>query len=369
MKKILIICFSDLYRDPRPNRQIKALSKEYEVTAIGYAPPKVEGVRFIQYIGEFNKFKDNLMLKLGQFEQVYWQPKMKLLKEQLLKEKFDLIIANDLNTLPLAVEVAQGAKVIFDDHECAFRHFEDMFYWNFFLKDSIKYFCDKYIPRVNAMMTVCDSIAEEYYKIYGVKPEVVTNATSYYDLQPSPIDEKIRIVHHGVAHSTRRIDTLIEIMDYLDDRFLLDLILVGLPENIKKYHKLAKKNKKIKMLPPIKRENLVEFTNKYDIGIHLVKEKPSFSNKIALPNKMFEYIQARLVIAINDLPEMEKIVKQYNNGLVMRGYKAKELAEQLNKLSKEDVIKFKQNSCKAAQELTAENNITLIQNMVKELLD
>ena len=60
---------------------------------------------------------------------------------------------------------------------------------------------------------------------YGTAPQVVTNAPAYEDLAPQAVDPgRIRIIHHGAASPSRRIELMIDMMDHLDHRFHLDLM-------------------------------------------------------------------------------------------------------------------------------------------------
>ena len=157
-------------------------------------------------------------------------------------------------------------------------------------------------------------------------------------------------------------------MDYLDKRFILDLMLV--PSD-KRYHKklknLANSRSNVKIIDPVPMKNIVNFISSYDIGLYIL-EPTNFNNGMALPNKIFEFIQARLAIAIGPSPEMKKIVKKYNLGVISDDYNAKSLASKLNSLNYTDILKFKSSADVAAKELNSENNVNLILNTVKELI-
>jgi hypothetical protein len=187
-QKILIICFSDLVRDPRVCRQILSLNGLYDIVAAGYVNPNVENVDFIQLDKNSNK---NIMLnlikfiqiKLGLYDSYYWSKAEHIDAYQKLKSiDYDLILANDLDALPLAVRLAKekNIKLIYDAHEYSPREFENSLKWRL-LWQRYKYnLCKKYLPQVNAMTTVCDGIAKEYYREFGVdKPNVITNAPFY----------------------------------------------------------------------------------------------------------------------------------------------------------------------------------------------
>ncbi|HQY19749.1 MAG TPA: hypothetical protein PLX80_02760, partial [Ignavibacteria bacterium] len=45
-RKILILSYSDLSKDPRVLRQINALKEKNSITACGYKPSDIDGIRF-----------------------------------------------------------------------------------------------------------------------------------------------------------------------------------------------------------------------------------------------------------------------------------------------------------------------------------
>src|SRR4030042_4915821 len=121
MKTILILAFSNRGVAPRVNRQIRFLRDTHRVVAVGLAPPEVEGVEFISV----TKVKKNypspvgiLQMLFHRYDDWYWQQKHVIeALNKLSNVHADLILANDLQTLPLALKVARGAKVVLDAHE------------------------------------------------------------------------------------------------------------------------------------------------------------------------------------------------------------------------------------------------------------
>ncbi len=49
----------------------------------------------------------------------------------------------------------------------------------------------------------------------------------------------------------------------------------------------------------------------------------------ALPNKIFDYIQAGVPVICSDFPEMKKIIEEYNVGEVFNGLSPKDLGIQI----------------------------------------
>ena len=374
MKKVLIICFTDLEKDPRVKRQIMFLKDKYEVSTVGLKSAKEENVVF--YLIErkstsfFNNVKRALFCKFKMFEKVYWDTyKYDALLNLLTGKKFDLMISNDIESLPFALKIANGAKLLLDAHEYTPREFEDKTLWRLFLQDYKEYLCKKYIRYCDSMVTVSDGIANEYYKNFNIKPDVITNACDYVDIKPSLIDSKfIKLIHHGGAVKSRKIELMIKMMDYLDKRFTLDLMLLPTsPTYLKKLKCMAKNKDKIRFLEPVPTQEVVNCINKYDIGVYILEEN-SFNNKYALPNKYFEFIHARLAVAIGPSTEMAKIVRKYDCGIVVENFEPKTMAKELNKLTKDKIEYYKYQADKAAHELSSERNRQKLENLVAELL-
>lgn len=372
---ILVVAFSDLAHDPRADRQIRLLARRYRVTAAGYADARVPGVAFVPVPRAPRSMAGKVLgaasLKLGLFENYYWTTSDIMHAYRALKaEAFDLILANDINTLPLACRLGSRHGIIFDAHEYAPREYEDRFLWRFLFQRYNDYLCRRYLAAANGMLTVCQSLADEYRANYGVHPVVLTNAPRYHDLAPRPTNpDRIRIVHHGVVISSRKIELMIRIMDHLDERFHLDLFLVP---NASRYFaglvSLASRHPRIRILPPVPMLELPRRLNEYDIGLFLLPPT-NFGYQYALPNKFFEFIQARLAVAIGPSPEMARLVRQYDCGIVSDNFNPQALAGQLNALDPKRIDYFKQRSHEAARELCFERNAEVLLGMVDRLTE
>lgn len=374
LKNVLILSFTDLTSDPRVNRQIRLLADRFRVTAAGLTDPVVPGVTFCQIPGRhwagLDKSAAALLLTLRQFERAYWSSRsVRAGFAQLKDRRFDLIVANDILALPLALSIRNGAKIVLDAHEYAPLEFEDRWSWRFFFRRFYDYLCRAYLARADGMITVCQGIADEYRVNYGVHPVVLMNAPPYHELAPLPTNpDRVRMVHHGVVITSRKIELMIQTMDHLDERFHLDLILVP---NVSRYFSslvsLAAKHPRVRILPPVPMHELPRRLNEYDIGVYLLPPT-NFNYRHVLPNKFFEFIQARLAIAIGPSPEMAKLVRQYGCGIVAEDFNPRTLAARLNELSNHQIDRFKQNSHLAARRLCFENNATILLAMIDRLV-
>jgi glycosyltransferase involved in cell wall biosynthesis len=222
------------------------------------------------------------------------------------------------------------------------------------------------------VITVSDGIAKEYKKVYGIDAEVIMSLPKYQEIEPVlPQSNSIRLIYHGQVSPDRQIEKMIEVMDYLDERFSLDLMLVP-PARLhwlywQKIVSMVKKRDDVRIIPSVPMKKIIESTCHYDIGIFICPPT-TFNLRFALPNKLFEYIQARLVVAIGPSIEMQTIVQKYQCGVVANDFEPQTLAKELNKLSLDEIISYKCQSNFAALELNSDLNATRIGKIVRDLL-
>ncbi len=396
-KNILLLSYSPLKSDPRVKRQIAALindcslytagynasEEELPFTQLNHSSNKANFTFHLSYPTLLRKFfsffilmgdKIKLVKKDKYYEDKYWD-KERIGDLQKLKEsisKIDLIIANDIDTLPLALALKQvDTKIIFDAHEYHPREFEENKEWVKNKQLYITYLCQKYLKQADKVLTVCNGIAKEYKNVFNIDAEVITNAANYIkDIIPSVVGtDKIKLIHHGAAIRGRQIEKMIEMMSYLDARFEFHFMLV--PSDKDYYHSLTescKNEARIHFLEPVKTAQISFAINQFDIGVYLISPT-NFNNLHSLPNKFFEYIQGRLAIAIGPSPEMKHFVEKYELGVVSEDFNPKSLANAINKLTPEKINYYKSQSHTFAQELSAEKNKELVLKNVKQLLE
>ena len=373
--KILIISLSDLGRDPRVHRQIAHLRKHHEVTCIGLQPPGFDDVGFHQVgpsTDPVSKVRAGVSLALHRYDALSRQMPIALhrMAAEIGEEAYDAIIANDLETISFAFRIKGAAKVILDAHEHAPSEFEDDPRWTLLYKPYAEYLCSTFLPRCDAVITVCQGIADLYQRDFHVTPSVITNASAYQDLRPTPVNEsRIRIIHHGGAHPSRKIEEMIRMMDLVDPRFTLDLMLVPIERYQSYYDRLrgmADERENVTVLDPVPMTEIVTAINRYDIGMYLL-EPNNINNTYSLPNKFFEYVQARLAIAVGPSPEMARLVRDYGLGVVGPDFSAETLADCINRLTPQEIRAHKMGSDAAARTLSSESNMAILDSILKEI--
>jgi hypothetical protein len=361
MKKIMIISFSEVAADSRVLRQINFLKDKFQLIVVGYGDAPID------YLGEYisidgpakNKYFGLVKLVtltfLGFYELYFGSlAEIKSARKKLNEIKVDLILANDMYALPLSMELKSRCGVIYDAHEYSPLEFSENWKWLFTVGKINEYFCSKHLKKITGMITVCDGIANKYKQIFKVNPKVVYNAAFFHNLFPKDIGSNIKLVHHGLALESRCLELMIDVMNYLDDRFTLDFYLVERNSDYYlKLKKLCEHNKNIRFMKPVEINQLPKLINQYDVGLYLLKPA-NFNSEFAMPNKFFEFVQGRVAIAVGPSPEMAELVRKYEMGVVAESFEPKAMAAELSKLTSDQLWRFKQGAHKAALELNYE---------------
>jgi hypothetical protein len=114
-------------------------------------------------------------------------------------------------------------------------------------------------------------------------------------------------------------------------------------------------------------ERIPEETRDYELGLFLL-EPTNFNYLHALPNKFFEFVQARLAVAIGPSPEMARLVRAHDLGVVAEDFTPAALARALQTLTVGKIAHYKQNAHRAAAILCWEHESKILLNEVRRLL-
>jgi glycosyltransferase involved in cell wall biosynthesis len=207
---------------------------------------------------------------------------------------------------------------------------------------------EKYlIPKIHLGFTVSQPIADYYLKNYKVQFSLIRNLGRFrYDNEFEGLEKDsnmLTVLYQGSVNLGRGLELAIRSMKHLDK---VQLWIVGDGDIISKLRHLATHlglKERVKFFGRIPIEKLWNYTAKADLGISL-EEDLGLNYRYALPNKLFDYIQARIPVICSDLPEMATIVKQYKIGLVLKERTPVKLAESIKRLLTKGAQKSKLNS-------------------------
>lgn len=289
---------------------------------------------------------------------------------RILFSRVDIIYSNDLDTLPGCAlgSLVRQKKLIYDSHEL-FTEVPELinrplvrFIWR--AQEEI------FIKRAQAVITVSEGIANELTKRYRIhKVEVIrnlpvrTSTETFREKQPT-------LIYQGALNVGRGIELAIDMMKQLP---CYKLLIVGTGDiEIKLRKQMLESNlfDRVQFLGQLTPENLRLITPTAWLGLSL-EEDMGLNYRYALPNKLFDYIAANVPVLVSDLPEMRKIVEEFEIGIVASSRNPIELANQVADLfdDKKRYESISKNVKKAAEQLTWQNEepklLTLINGVIK----
>jgi len=245
-----------------------------------------------------------------------------LIRAFLRYRNVDFVHCNDLNALPIGLLIklfGRNVTVVYDCHEYE-TEVNGLKGWE---KRTKRWLERALIGFADEVISVSDSIASEYKRIYGIpKPHLVLNCPllkeikkgnrfrEIFGIRP---DQKI-FLYQGALMKGRGIDILLEAFDgFESDENVLVCMGYGELEGIVKSK--ANRSDKVFFHPAVSPEILLEYTCSADYGISFI-EDISLSDRYCLPNKLFEYVMAGLPVLTSNLFEMKRLVEGKCIGIV-----------------------------------------------------
>jgi len=368
MATALVLCIADPSGNPRPHRMIRCLSRDFSVHVISAGATLMPGVQHDAFklppTTRSARCIRNLRLLLRRYENYLVPTSLQALAEKHRALDHAFITVHELRLLPFALAVRGRGRILFDAREYYPNHYEDIWWWRLLHQPLNRRLCRDYLHQADHVVTVCQGLADEYRREFGITCSLLPSYPTPVDCAPSQVDAtNIRLVHHGLASRSRKIERMIEMMDHLHERFSLDLILMPSDDQyMASLRAMCATRPRVRVLPPLPFVQLVAATNAYDIGVFLVPPG-NFNLRFTLPNKFFEYIQARLMVAIGPSPEMARLVHAHNLGIVSPDFAPATLAGLLNRLTSEDIENYKARAHQAARLLNSDHTDELVRSI------
>lgn len=355
---VLIVSFSRIVADARVLKQVKLLSGHYDVTTCGHGPRPEGVVGHVEIPEQLQAWrKDPRWIVLRRYRAVYAANEaVSFARAHLPSGTFDVVFANDVEAVGLALDLRPRHGVHADLHEYAPGQNTELLRWRLFVAPYLRWLCRAHVARADSVTTVGPAIARRYAKELGIEVGVVMNATPRADLAPGRTTDEgpLRLVHSGNAMRSRGIGTLIEAVEASSAPVTLDLYLMpNEPDHLADLKAAAAASKRVRVLDPVPYADLVARLHEYDVGLHVLPPI-NFNNLWALPNKVFDYVQARLGVVVGPSPEMAAIVTARGLGAVADAFDAAALTRVLDGLDGATVRRWQAASDENAKELSGE---------------
>lgn len=376
-KKILIISFTDHDKDPRVIRQIELLKKDYDLFTVGqnpYAKVITKHYRIDARKSDLLNMISRLVLAVLGCDKklIYDKYNLKNIELNLLKEQFDLIICNDLEPSALAISIKRNAKLIFDAHEYYPGEITDRWWLKILLKNHVNRMLRVLFKHTDSVFTVSNGCANLYNQKFGVLPKVLMNVTDYKEITPVfNQTAEIKFVHHGIAARSRKIELMIETVIQCKIEATLDLYLVAnSTDSINYLNGLKEKYKQYKYILfnlPIPINDISATINCFDVGLILIE--PSQPNyQFGMPNKLFEFIQARIAVVSTPLVDLKLFIEAQQIGQITEGFTVTKIVETLNNINMSKVNTWKKRVDAVAKEFNAETEMKKLAKEIELLL-
>jgi hypothetical protein len=368
--RLLILSFSPIVNDARVLKQVEEFRGDYDVVTCGYGEAPAGVARHVRIPDDVahNVLHDRL-IRAKLYRAQYWALwSVKWVKRNLPRGEFDVVLANDIEAVPLALHLRPRRGVHADLHEYTPLLHEDWQGWREKITPYHEYVCRRWVARASSWSTVSKGLAAEYERNFGFRPEIVTNAAPFVDGEPTPVGEPVRLVHSGAALQDRHLDVLVDGVARSSANVTLDLYLTAnQPAYVEQLRELAAATDgRVRVLDPVPYAQLAETLSGYDVGVHLLAPT-NFNNRWALPNKVFDYVQARLGLIVGPTAEIAEMVVSHDLGAVADGFAAEDLARVLDRISPEEVAAWKKSSHASAQALSASPQIAVWRRAVDAL--
>ena len=322
--KVAMAVTNDLLTDRRVMRHAETLREAgCEVECIGKRELGVKARRGWRFYAEYNV---RLMLRL-------------------LRTKADIVWANDTDTLAACTVAAKlkGKKLVMDAHEL-FPEVPELI-GRERVKRVWKWIERMMMPRCDALLTVCQSIADYYNERYGVEMVVVRNVRRVESGERRVESGEWRVesgerrvesgkwkvesgkwrvengelkmlLYQGAVNKGRGVDWAIDALEWLED---CRLVVAGggdLLEEMKAYAAKKPWAERIAFVGRLMPEELEGLTRRADVGLVMLEDM-GLSYHFALPNRIGDFVAAGVPMVVSDLPEMSRVVREFGVGEVI----------------------------------------------------
>lgn len=255
----------------------------------------------------------------------------------IVRYRADVVHSHDVNTLPTAWLAARlgRSRLVYDAHEISTsREGYDSF-------RRLVGMVEKHLmPKADGNITTTDARAKYFARAYGVaRPTVLQNRPR---LTPCQASDRIRqelglanpwpiIVYQGGLQQGRGLEKLVRTAAHVPDAYFVFIGGGRLTQGLIQLSEAMGLNDRVHFIPTVALAELPSYTASADIGVQPI-ENTCLNHYTTDSNKLFEYLIAGLPVVATDFPEIRRIVRGYDVGLLVPANDPPALARALNRL-------------------------------------
>ncbi|NNC84007.1 MAG: glycosyltransferase [Flavobacteriales bacterium] len=243
----------------------------------------------------------------------------------LLKNRADILLANDLDTLLanyLAFRFRRGKRLVYDSHE----YFTEVPELEGRWARKVWLTIESWIfPQLEEVYTVNRSIADIYQKKYRVDVKVVHNYPDIEGLEHIrsrkelglPEDKRILIMQGAGLNLDRGGEEAVQAMALLPEEYQLLIVGSGdrLAQMMSEVARLGLEGR-VQFRPKMPYQEMMQFTFNADLGLSL--DKGTNANyRYALPNKVVDYMAAGIPVLSSNMVETERFILEHSIGWII----------------------------------------------------
>jgi glycosyltransferase involved in cell wall biosynthesis len=201
------------------------------------------------------------------------------------------------------------------------------------------------ISSADAVICVSESIANEYVQRYHIpKPYLVLNCPPLRRAEAKTplLRERLNIPHHhilvlyqGAMTDGRNLPMMLRAASTLAGKEV-SFVFMGYGKYSTDAQEAAALHPHIHYHEAVPSESLLAYTASADIGL-LFTEDSCLSHHYSLPNKLFEYQMAGLPVIASDLPEIARVLRLNNTGILLQKPTEDSVVAAISSLSKDAI--------------------------------
>lgn len=359
MKRVSMVVWNDFLNDARVLKEAETLQKAgYAVTVHALLAPGVTpGFEYLESGVAVRRVARNplrpaarqrvdvsggaVLGKFGRLQKI-WKIATRAMTHaalliNMVRARPDVVHAHDVNTLPTAWLAAclARARLIYDAHEIStsregYNSFRTLVGW-----------VEKHLmPRAHGTITTTEARAKFFARAYKVaRPVVLQNRPRF---QVPVESDRLRralglqndwpiVLYQGGVQQGRGLERLVSVVSGVPEAYFVFVGSGRLDATLRRMVTELKLTERVHFIPTVPLAELHSYTSSADVGVQPI-ENTCLNHFTTDSNKLFEYVQAGLPVIASDLPEIRRVVREHDLGVLITPGDSAALEAALNEL-------------------------------------